>query len=79
MCIIFLPIQNNVVFLIKVQASYANNMEVSFTDRKKYLNMLNVEQQHNIYFHGAQKYLTTLHSPTQRVQSTLYLIQKLVL
>jgi len=30
--------------------------------------MLNVEQQHNSYFQGAQKYLTTLHLPAQRVQ-----------
>lgn len=40
--------------------------------------MLNVEEQHNSYFHGAQKYLT-LHLSAQRAQSTLYLIQQLVL
>jgi len=40
--------------------------------------MLNSEQQHNNYFQGTQKYLTTLHLPAQRVQSTLYLIQHLV-
>jgi len=43
------------------------------------MNMSNVVQQHNRYFHGAQKYMTTLHSPAQDVQSNIYLIQQLVL
>jgi len=75
---LILLIQNNVLFFIKVQASYLSKWQFCFTDRGKYLNMLNVEEQHNSYFHWAQKYLTTLHLPTQRAQSTLYFIQQLV-
>jgi len=51
-------------------------MAVLFYGQKE---MLNVEERHNSYFHGAQKYLTTLNLPAQRTQSTLYLIQKLVI